>query len=200
MMAEAHSEPDWQAFLEAEPWILGAAGAPQFLHRVGDKLKQVIRGWDDLGNVGKRADSLLRTAGVLSALTFVEIKRPDTSLLRSAPYRSGAWAIDQHLAGWVAQLHATVDAAQAQIGERLRTRDADGFETGLSVELCRPRSILVVGSLSQMLDEAGRLNHAMFRSFEAFRRSLRDPEVVTFDELHYRARAVLDMEGAMQGG
>jgi hypothetical protein len=34
----------------------------------------------------------------------------------------------------------------------------------------------------------------MFRSFEAFRRSLRDPEVVTFDELHHRAKAVLDLQ------
>lgn len=200
MMIEAHPERDWQAFLEDEPWILGAAGAPQFLHRVGDKLEQVIRGWDDLGNAGKKVDSLMRTAGVVSALTFVEIKRPDTTLLRSTPYRPGAWAIDQHIAGGVAQLHATVDAAQAQIGQRLRGLDAGGFETGLSMELCRPRSILVAGSLSQMLDEAGRPNHAMFRSFEAFRRSLRDPEVVTFDELHHRARAVLDMEGAMRSG
>ncbi len=89
MLAEVHPEQAWQAFLEAHPWILGAAGAPQFLHRVGDTLEQVVRGWDDLGDSGKRVDSLMRTAGALSALTFVEIKRPDTSLLRYTPYRSG---------------------------------------------------------------------------------------------------------------
>ncbi len=200
MLTETHCEPDWQAFLETEPWILGAAGAPQFLHRVGDKLEQVVRGWDDLGTSGKRVDSLMRTAGALSALTFVEIKRPDTSLLRSAPYRPGAWAIDHDIAGGVAQLHATVDAAQDRIGPQLRTLDADGFDSGLSIELCRPRSILVAGSLSQMLDAGGRPNHAMFRSFEAFRRSLRDPEVVTFDELHHRARAVLDLQGGAMDG
>ena len=35
MLSEDLPEPIWQAWLEAEPWILGFAVAPQYLHKVG---------------------------------------------------------------------------------------------------------------------------------------------------------------------
>jgi len=43
-----------------------------------------------------------------------------------------------------------------------------------------------VGSLDEFTRE-GRPNVARFESFERFRRSIRDPEIVTFDELYERA-------------
>lgn len=190
MLTKDLTEGEWQAFFELEPWILGVAGAPQFLRRVGGKLEQVVQGWDDLGRVGKRSDALLRTAGALSAFTFVEIKTPETPLLRSKPYRSGAWSVSEELAGGVAQLHATVDAAQHQIGLRHAVITDTGAETSDIIEFCRPRSVLVVGSLEQLI-ENGKVNRSRHRSFEAFRRSMADPEIVTYDEVLFRARAVL---------
>lgn len=188
------TEPQWQAFFEAEPWILGVAGAPKFLHRVGSRLESVVQGWNDFGTTGKKADAVLRTAGALSAFTFIKIKRPDTPLLRHKQYRSGAWAISDEVAGGVAQVHATVDAAQQNIGRRLPVLSDDGYDTGEAIDFCRPRALLVVGSLGQMTND-GAVHHERYRSFEAFRRSLREPEVVTFDELLHRARAVLALAG-----
>lgn len=190
MLSQDSAEPVWQQFFETEPWILGVAGAPQFLHRVGDSLESVVQGWDDVGAVGKRADALLRTAGALSAFTFVEIKRPDTPLLRPKPYRSGAWAVSDDLAGGVAQVHATVDAAQSRLAPRHAVATDDGFDTGETIEFCRPRSLLVVGSLEQMIRD-GAVHHERHRCFEAFRRSMQEPEIVTFDEILHRARAIL---------
>jgi hypothetical protein len=60
------------------------------------------------------------------------------------------------------------------------------------VAVCRPRSLLVVGSLSEF-HENDRFNRAKYESFERFRRSLRDPEIVTFDELFERARIMLEL-------
>jgi hypothetical protein len=193
MLAQDLAEASWQRFFESEPWILGVAGAPQFLHQVGDRLESVVHGWDDVGGVGKRTDALLRTAGALSAFTFVEIKRPDTPLLRSKPYRSGAWAVSDDVAGGVAQIHATVDAAQERLAPRHAPTTDDGFDTGMTVEFCRPRALLVVGSLEQMTKD-GLVHHERHRCFEAFRRSVREPEIVTFDEVLHRARAVLSSE------
>lgn len=139
-------------------------------------------------------DALLRTAGALSAFTFVEIKKPGTPLLRTKPYRSGAWAVSEEVAGGVAQLHATVDGAQNQIGLRQSVTTAEGADTGETIEFCRPRSLLVVGSLEQMIHDGG-VHHPRHRSFEAFRRSIRDPEIVTYDEILYRAQAVLSTSG-----
>jgi hypothetical protein len=52
---------------------------------------------------------------------------------------------------------------------------------------------LVVGSLEQMIVD-GNVHHPRHRSFEAFRRSIRDPEIVMYDEVLYRARAVLSTD------
>jgi len=56
--------------------------------------------------------------------------------------------------------------------------------------VCRPRTLLVVGSLTEFVREEN-VHHQKFESFERFRRSLRDPEILTFDELYRRARLAL---------
>lgn len=198
MLKQDLTEPKWQAFLESEPWLLGFGGAPQFLHAVGQKLEQVVKGFD-LTSAGKRTDALLRTAGQLSALTFVEIKRPDTPLLQTSDYRPDVWAVSSEVAGGVAQLHATVDAARRTIGDRLHMRDDEGYDSGNAIELCRPRTVLVTGQLSQLFNEDGMPHRQRFRAFESFRRSLRDPEVITFDELLQRAEAVIALDERTRG-
>jgi len=56
--------------------------------------------------------------------------------------------------------------------------------------VCRPRTLLVVGSLTEFIHD-GNVHHEKFQSFERFRRGLRDPEILTFDELYRRARLAL---------
>ena len=73
--------------------------------------------------------------------------------------------------------------------------DDHGFSTGEIALMCRPRSILVVGALAQFV-QGSDTSVPMFESFERFRRSLRDPEIVTFDEVYDRARLVLAMSEA----
>jgi len=43
------------------------------------------------------------------------------------------------------------------------------------------------------IGRTGSMRQQRFQSFERFRRGLRDPEIVTFDELYERARLVLDL-------
>ncbi len=189
------SEPDWQQWLEAEPWILGLGAAPQFLHKAGDKLEQLVSGFDMTGG-GSRPDAVLRTAAQLSSLVFVEIKTPDAPLLKKSSYRSLAWVPDADVVGGVSQLHSVVDAARRSFGERLPLKDHDGFDTGLIVELCMPRSILVVGHLSSLENNDGKPHRERFRSFESYRRALREPEILTFDELLNRAEAAMLLDAA----
>lgn len=123
----------------------------------------------------------MRTAGALSALVLVEIKGHRTPLIGSE-YRTGVWPPSNELAAGVAQCQTTLDAAVEGLGRVLTQHDPDGFDTGEWAAVCRPRSLLVVGSLAQF-EQEGRLNLAQFECFERYRRSLRDPELVTFDEL-----------------
>lgn len=55
----------------------------------------------------------------------------------------------------------------------------------------QPRSFLVIGSLSQFQSAHG-VNASRYQAFEGFRRNLRQPEILTFDELYERARFIVD--------
>jgi hypothetical protein len=188
------AEDVWQQLFEENPWLIGSTLAPQFLHSWSpERLEQTVVGHSVAG-AGKRPDAFLRTAGAISAVVFAEIKHHNTKLLKKE-YRPETWSVADELAGGVAQCHATVDAAQAHLGEQTALKK-DGYTQGYAF-LCRPRSILVAGTLREFLQkgqEGGALHEAKYRSFERFRRSLRDPEIVTFDELYERASISLALD------
>lgn len=188
------AERVWQLLFEEHPWLVGATLASQVMTGWdGEKLEQVVSG-SSVGGAGKRADALLRTSGRVSSMVFTEIKTHRTDLLTSAEYRSGCWAPSKELAGGVAQVQGTVHRAVAEIGERIASQAGDGSEIpGDFTYLIRPRSILVIGSLSQLTGENGGDHVDKVRSFELFRRQLVEPDVVTFDELLARAEWVVEL-------
>ena len=189
-------EDVWQAFFEENPWILGTGLGGQ-LYTSWDKkrLEQVVAG-TSIARAGKRADALMRTSGVVRWMTFAEFKHHRTDLLdKTKEYRPGAWRVSAEVSGGVAQAQATVRRAIQDIGEVLRSKAPDGSEKPDDMTfLTRPRSFLVVGQLSQLLGDEGGPHQEKIRSFELFRRSLTDPEIVTFDELLARAEWVVDVE------
>ncbi len=181
----------WQEFFELNPWIIGGSLAPQFLHSFDPRrLEQTVRGYS-IASGGRRSDVVLRSSGAISALVLVEIKHHKTELLAGTPYRSDYWRIGNEVSGGVAQCQATVDAAQEQLSSHVELTDEDGVIVD-DVAVCRPRSLLVIESLSQFLVD-GRLNRRKYESFERFRRGLKDPEIVTFDELFDRAQLMLEL-------
>src|SRR5206468_5216619 len=92
------------------------------------------------------------------------------------------------------QCQGTVDEAQNYLGKTIDVKDDEGYVTGQAF-LCRPRSLLVVGSLTEFTKDDN-VHRAKFESFERFRRGLRDPEILTFDELFERARLTLALVDA----
>lgn len=56
----------------------------------------------------------------------------------------------------------------------------------------RPRSVLVVGDLSELQGLLGGDHPDKIRSFELYRRGLQELEVVTYDELLARAEWVVE--------
>jgi len=194
VVGEGKGSPErvWQLLFEANPWMLGATLSSQLMTSWSDeKLEQVVDGFDVTGP-GKRTDALMRTAGRVRSMMFVEIKTHRTKLLASE-YRSGCWPPSTDLAGGVAQLQGTVHRAVEEIGSRLASRDGDGSEIpGDVTYLVRPRSVLVVGELSELQGALGGDHPDKIRSFELYRRGLQEPDVVTFDELLARAEWVVE--------
>lgn len=184
---ESLNETDWQEFFEANPWLLGVGLSSQlFISWDSARLEQTVAGASVAAD-GKRVDAFLTTSGAVRSIVFAEIKRPNDPLVASSDYRSGAWAPSRDLVGGVSQALATVERARETIDRFLEVKDEDGYVTGEKLTLADPRSYLIIGS-HESLRRNGQQHDDMVRSFELFRRTVRYPEILTYDEVLARAR------------
>ncbi|MGX5391156.1 Shedu anti-phage system protein SduA domain-containing protein [Streptomyces anulatus] len=121
-----------------------------------------------------------------AACCFVR-SRP-TPLLANAPYRPpDVYQVSKDVVGAVAQVQKTAyKALRLVTGELHRLYRDDGAPTDIEISTIRPRQVLVIGSLSEFADRGG-ANAEKITSFEQYRRSIQDVEVITFDELYERA-------------
>jgi len=67
---------------------------------------------------------------------------------------------------------------------------ADGTPTDIDFATARPRQVVLLGSLEEFDSGAG-VNAERLETFELFRTSITDTEVITFDELYERARFIV---------
>jgi antiviral defense system Shedu protein SduA len=188
-------EDVWQKFFEANHWIFGYGLSYIFLDSLDDaKLEQTVRGYS-VASYGKRVDALMKTRGLIQSLCFVEIKRHDTDLLAPRSYRPGVWRASDDLAGGIAQLQETIRGAAESIHERFIREDEDGSPTGEELFNIEPRSFMVIGCLSEFQDGSS-TNIQKYRAFEMFRRNTIMPEIITFDELYFRAKYIVEQQAA----
>lgn len=187
------AEAVWQAFFEKNTWIFGY-GLDYYLNTPleNEKLERAVKGHDFIG-AGKRVDALLKTQGLISALSFGEIKTHKTNLLKQVaiPYRKECWQISDELSGGIAQVQRSVQVSLANIRTKTEIKDDHGALTGEQLFLYKPKSFIVVGSLKEFTTSNG-INEEKYSSFELFRRNLITPEIITFDELYERARFIVE--------
>jgi hypothetical protein len=183
--AEGISEPDWQGFFERNPWIFGHGLNYIFLDKVIKKLEARTTG-STFDRPGKRTDGLLLTRAEVSQYVLVEIKKSSTDLLQKSTYRPGCWSVSDEVAGAVTQIQKTTfEFARDHFRDDLK--DEAGTRTGNIVYAVEPRSYLVVGNLAQIIG-----NDDKITCFELFRRNIRAPEILTFDELYSRAGCIVE--------
>lgn len=185
MLAPGQREPGWQGFFEANPWIFGHGLNYVFLDKVGPKLETRTTG-NTFDQGGKTVDGLMRTRAEISQYVLVEIKKSDTPLLRPGqPYRAGCYGVSDELSNAVTQIQKTVfEFSRTRFRERMK--NADGNDLDEEVYAIEPRSYLVIGNLSQLQG-----NNDKVTCFELYRRNVRAPEILTFDELYHRARFIV---------
>jgi hypothetical protein len=179
------SESEWQDFFERNPWIFGHGLNYVFLDKVSDKLEARTTG-STFDRPGKRADGLMLTRAEVSQYVLVEIKKNSTELLQPTTYRAGCWSVSDEVSSAVTQIQKT---AFEFARDRFRddVKDDEGNSTGGFVYSIQPRSFLVVGNLSEL-----RGNDDKVTCFELYRRNIRSPEILTFDELFYRASYIVE--------
>jgi Domain of unknown function (DUF4263) len=179
------SEAEWQRFFEKNSWIFGHGLNYVFLNKVSKKLEANSTG-AAFDRPGKRVDGLMRTKAEVSQYVLLEIKKSTTDLLRDDSYRSGCWGVSEELSNAVTQIQKTVfEFTRSRFRNHLK--DDEGKDTGQSVYSVEPRSYLIIGNLAQ-LDA----NDDKVACFELFRRNIKAPEILTFDELYQRARCIVD--------
>ncbi len=178
------SENDWQNFFEENSWIFGHGLNYVFVDPVGKSLEQVTTG-SDFNKSGKRTDGLMKTRAEISQYVLVEIKKESTSLLDTKPYRPGCYSPSKELTGGVAQIQKTCyEFMQNRFKDELK--DELGNLTGMEVFAIKPKTYLIIGNLRQLIS-----NHDQLISFELYRQSVSNPEIITFDELYERAKCIV---------
>lgn len=183
-------EAVWQHFFEANTWIFGYGLSFVFNRPLeGRQLELVVRG-HSIAGAGKRADAVLKSAGLINSLCLVEIKTPSTLLLEEDDYRADCWRASNELSGSIAQAQKTVQKTLENLEPEFRPDDDQGNPTGEVLYSYRPKSFVIVGRLSEFRTEHG-VSRERFASFELLRRNTLAPEIITFDELLERARFIV---------
>lgn len=189
MLGKSIKEADWQAYFERNPWVFGHGLNYVFLDKVGPKLETRTTG-SAFDQPGKIADGLMRTRAEISQFVLIEIKRDATDLLQNDRYRSGCWAVSDELSAAVTQTQKTTfEFAKNRFREVLK--NSEGGETGEIAYSVEPRSYLVVGNMNELVGNGDKI-----ACFELYRRNVRSPEILTFDELYHRARCIVDNIGS----
>jgi hypothetical protein len=171
----------WQNFFSRSKWIFGYGLNYQILRTIQEQPN--YGGTSITGSGGQRGDFLQRTSANVSFTVLVEIKKPATALLHNTAHRNGAWRASDELSGGVAQLQTNSLTWEVE-GSTTRA-NSDHVEGEHNAFTVRPKSILIIGNTTQ-LDNRDKKN-----SLELFRRNLKNPEVITFDELLERARFIV---------
>ena len=179
MLADsAMTESDWQSFFEANTWIFGYGLRYQILHVI--QTQPNYGGTTVDGTGGQRGDFLTATEAEKKFTCLVEIKKPTTKLLHRQQYRNGSWAISEELAGAISQVQ--INCAEWEMYGARTERNRALLPEVFTVS---PKGIVVIGKTSE-LDNLDKRN-----SFERFRREIRNPEIITYDELFERAKFIV---------
>lgn len=188
---ESKEEKVWQDFFEKNKWIFGLNLNLYFLSSLnGKRYEQVVSGYH-FNSGGKRVDGLLKSNGLLSSFHFCEIKTHTTRILKpGAPYRGESYSISAEFAGAIAQTQKTVLKATQTIRSKEIIKDQDGFETDEVIYNYLPQATIVIGSLEEF-KKNNKINEDMYSSFELFRKSILNIQIITFDELYQRAQAIV---------
>ena len=175
-------EGDWQAFFESNKWIFGYSLAHQILIAVGDQPH--FGGTTVSGKGGQRGDFLMATEAAARFVVLVEIKVPGSPLVEGI-YRNKVHKLGEELMGGVAQLQSN---CRTWVLEGSRQEENASELEANRIYTYEPKGILVVGNTAQLDDRHKRA------TFELFRRELRNPDIVTFDELLDRARFIVEVD------
>lgn len=179
----------WQDFFTENDWIFGYGLNYQFLHLLNDQPDYGGRNFSGKGS--QKGDYLLRTVADSQFTVLVEIKTPATTLLsyvKSEPRqvknpRNDVWLLSSDLLGAISQIQVNCRtwSIDSQRAENVRPLEKENIFT------VEPKGILIIGNAKELLR-----NESIVSCFESYRRNIKNPEILTFDELFKRAEFIVN--------
>ncbi|HZL51246.1 MAG TPA: Shedu immune nuclease family protein [Terracidiphilus sp.] len=181
---EDWDEPRWGKFFEMNRWIFGLGLRYQFLHQLQGQAH--YGGSDVRGKGEQKGDYLHYTEGKAKFIVLVEIKRPDSPIFQAESggrqYRNGVPGFHPEFANAISQVQVNTRTWEVEGSQSEANRDR--LQPG-NISTVHPRSLLIYGNTSQLDSREKRV------AFELFRGQLKHTEIVTYDELHYRAQFIV---------
>ena len=165
MIEKSLDEPEWQAFLNENRFLLGMIfGYPAII--VDEEVSVGGHRFSGLG--GKLTDFMLENQ-ITGNVAVIEIKKPNTPLLYSSHYREGVFSASKELSGAINQV--LDQKYQLMTNFPVLAFNSQNYGSkSYAVGCC-----LIIGKIPQ--DEDKR------KSFEFIRRNSREVEIITFDEM-----------------
>jgi len=169
------NEEFWINLFQGNSWILSQIFSCPFIH-IGTKFYCGGKEDDDKGGV---KGDLLYKNNLTGSLAFIEIKTPETKIV-SKKYRgmengkeNVIYSMSDDLTGGITQVLNQRKVYQQYFG------DNDGKI------LHNAKCILIIGKIKS-------LDNGMKRSFELYRSSLKEVEIITYDELFSKISTLLE--------
>jgi hypothetical protein len=131
-------------------------------------------------NTGGNVVDFLCTNNLTLNTALVEIKTPKTKLL-SAAYRGDLYNVSSQLSGATLQIVNYRNSLLTSYNELSRQSDE-------LFQVFDPKCIVIIGCIGKEL-----LDRQKQKSFELFRASLRDVQVITYDELFSKVEILLNL-------
>lgn len=163
---ENDEEKFWQDLFKQHPNILSTI-IPSVVHIIED---QPYFGGKAIDNKGGTIGDFLYKSGT-NNVSIIEIKTPSTDLL-GTEYRNDVFCPSKELSGSIIQIRKQKDNLMKEY-DHIRRKS---LIKGKDFDVYDPKSYIIIGNSSK-------LNSIELESFELFRNSLKDIEIITFNEL-----------------
>lgn len=158
-------EDQWQKIFSNNPFILNML----FGVHVIKVSEQANVGGAGVGGRGNKIADFLMKNSTTHNVGLIEIKKPDTKLLKTKSYRGGIYGPSDELSGAVNQVLDQIFQFQKDFNSiKINSRS-------LEIESFFVSGILIAGILPKNVDEQ--------KSFELFRGNSKNIQIITFDEL-----------------
>lgn len=171
-----YNEEFWQQKFQKHTWILSQIFVCPFI-QIGKKFYCGGKEDDDKGGV--KGDLLYKNS-LTGNIAFIEIKTPENDIIIGDKYRGDddgkeniIYSMNKKITGGVNQV----------LNQRKIYLNTHGDNNGKFLN--NPKCILIIGVMPENEDEK--------KSFELYRNSLRDVEIITYDELFKKIESILNI-------